>query len=53
MSETKNFRVLQAVALVSFSVLVTRRKRLRNSRKTVIIFKGKILMVNEPKIIQG
>ena len=53
MWETKNSKAHQVAALVSFSVLATRkRKRISNLLK-VIIFKGKILMANEPKIILG
>ena len=53
MWETKNYKAHQVAALVSFSVLATRKRKQKINPKMVIISRGRILMANEPKIILG
>ena len=53
MWETKNYRAHQVAALVSFSVLATRKRKQISNLKKVIISRGRILMANVPKIILG
>ena len=53
MWETKNYRAHQVAALVSFSVLATRKRKQISNLKKVIISRERILMANVPKIILG